>query len=54
MSRPGTLSLDYIASNAQETFLWVALVCQELEKTATSNVLKKLGSFPPGLDSLYE
>ncbi|KAH6985511.1 hypothetical protein EDB80DRAFT_229356 [Ilyonectria destructans] len=47
---------QHLASNANDTFLWVALVCQEL---AGSNVRKrhtlaKLKSFPPGLDSLYQ
>ncbi|KAH7118320.1 heterokaryon incompatibility protein [Dactylonectria macrodidyma] len=47
---------QHLASNANDTFLWVALVCQEL---AGSNVRKrhtlaKLESFPPGLDSLYQ
>jgi hypothetical protein len=46
--------LDHLMSNANDTFLWVALVCQDLEKTAKRNVTKKLGSFPPGLDALYE
>jgi len=46
--------LEHLASNANDTFLWVALVCQNLEMTAKRNVLKKLNSFPPGLDSLYE
>jgi hypothetical protein len=45
---------EHLASNANDTFLWVALVCQNLKKTAKWNVLKKLNSFPPGLDSLYE
>jgi hypothetical protein len=39
--------------NANDTFLWVALVCQDLQVTAKRNVLKKLDSFPPGLDALY-
>ena len=46
--------LEHLASNANDTFLWVALVCQNLEMTAKRNVLKKLNSFPPGLDCLYE
>ncbi|KAF2183979.1 NACHT-domain-containing protein, partial [Zopfia rhizophila CBS 207.26] len=46
--------LEHLASNANDTFLWVALVCQNLEATSKRNVLKKLESFPPGLDSLYE
>lgn len=45
---------EHLTSNANDTFLWVALVCQDLEKTARRNVLKKLNSFPPGLDALYE
>ncbi|KAF2003869.1 HET-domain-containing protein [Amniculicola lignicola CBS 123094] len=43
-----------LTSSADGTFLWVALVCQDLEKTARRNALKKLDSFPPGLDALYE
>ncbi|KAF2878163.1 NACHT domain-containing protein [Massariosphaeria phaeospora] len=43
-----------LTSNANDTFLWVALVCQDLEKTAKRNILKKLDSFPPGLNALYE
>ncbi|CAI7617063.1 unnamed protein product [Penicillium pancosmium] len=43
---------SYLLSNSQGTFLWVALVCQNLEKIRI-NVLKKLESFPPGLDALY-
>jgi hypothetical protein len=46
--------LEHLASNANDTFLWVSLVCRSLETTSKRNVLKKLESFPPGLDSLYE
>ncbi|KAH7395241.1 vegetative incompatibility protein HET-E-1 [Phaeosphaeria sp. MPI-PUGE-AT-0046c] len=46
--------LDYLTSNANDTFLWVALVCQALERTANRHVLKKLAAFPPGLDDLYQ
>jgi hypothetical protein len=46
--------LQHLMSKANDTFLWVALVCQDLERTEKWNVLKKLASFPPGLDSLYE
>ncbi|KAF7506453.1 hypothetical protein GJ744_011703 [Endocarpon pusillum] len=46
--------LQHLKSNANGTFLWVALVCQDLKATPKWNVLKKLASFPPGLDSLYE
>jgi hypothetical protein len=45
---------EHLTTNANDTFLWVALVCQDLKKTAKRNVLKKLKSFPPGLDALYE
>ncbi|KAH6639423.1 WD40-repeat-containing domain protein [Boeremia exigua] len=45
---------ETLTSNANDTFLWVALVCQELEQTAKRNALKKLSSFPPGLNALYE
>jgi hypothetical protein len=43
-----------LTSNANDTFLWVALVCQNLQATARRNLVKKLSSFPPGLDALYE
>jgi hypothetical protein len=46
--------LERLTANADGTFLWVALVCQELRATARRNVLKKLDTFPPGLVSLYE
>jgi len=45
--------LEYLTSNANDTFLWVALVCQDLQKTARRHVLKKIKLFPPGLDALY-
>jgi archaellum biogenesis ATPase FlaH len=46
--------VQHLRSNAGDTFLWVALVCQDLRKTPKWNVLKKLASvFPPTLDSLY-
>jgi len=44
---------DYLSSNANGTFLWVALVCQNLEKVPRWETLAKLRTFPPGLDSLY-
>ncbi|KAF2844283.1 hypothetical protein T440DRAFT_473517 [Plenodomus tracheiphilus IPT5] len=46
--------LQHLTSNANDTFPWVALVCQKLEKTANRHVLKKLAVFPPGLDDLYQ
>ncbi|KAG9198594.1 hypothetical protein G6514_009770 [Epicoccum nigrum] len=45
---------EHLTTNANDTFLWVSLVCQDLKMTAKRNVLKKLSSFPPGLDALYE
>lgn len=48
---------DIVAShlmlNSQDTFLWVALVYEELAKARPWNTAKLLTSFPPGLDSLY-
>jgi hypothetical protein len=46
---------DYLSSNADGTFLWVALVCQELAdpKVQKWHTLTKLRSFPSGLDALY-
>jgi hypothetical protein len=46
--------LQHLQSNANDTFLWVALVCQELKKTRKRHVPQKLMQFPPGLDALYE
>lgn len=46
--------LEHLSSNADGTFLWVALVCQRLEKIPRWDTLRRLSEFPPGLDSLYE
>jgi hypothetical protein len=46
--------LQHLGSNANDTFLWVALVCQNLEKIRRWETLAKLDAFPPGLDSLYQ
>jgi hypothetical protein len=46
--------IQHLNANANDTFLWAALVCQNLKFTAKRHVLKKLHTFPPGLDSLYE
>ena len=43
----------HLSLNSQNTFLWVALVCQSLEKTMKRHALQKLKAFPPGLDALY-
>lgn len=45
--------MKHLVSYANDTFLWVALVCQNLEQVSRWKVLAKLNSFPPGLDSLY-
>jgi NACHT domain/Heterokaryon incompatibility protein (HET) len=45
--------LHHLSSNADDTFLWVALVCQHLEKIQCWETAAKLNKFPPGLDSLY-
>jgi hypothetical protein len=46
--------LEHLYSTADGTFLWVALVCQNLERIPRWNVYAKLKTFPPGLDPLYE
>lgn len=45
---------SHLSDNANNTFLWVALVCQGLEKYQRWKVLSMLGEFPVGLDSLYK
>lgn len=46
--------LAHLFANANGTFLWVAVVCENLEKILRWNILAKLNAFPPGLISLYE
>jgi hypothetical protein len=43
----------YLSLNAKGTFLWVALVCQELANISGWKAQKKLTAFPPGLNALY-
>lgn len=45
----------HLSLHANDTFLWVALVCQQLEdcKVQKWHTLEKLQYFPPGLDALY-
>ena len=43
----------YFSLNASGTFLWVALVCQEMSNVSGWKAQQKLTAFPPGLDSLY-
>jgi hypothetical protein len=44
---------DYLFRNADATFLWVALVLQELETVDRRNTLKRVEAFPSGLGPLY-
>ena len=44
---------QHLTLNANGTFLWVALVCQELSNISGWKALQKLTAFPPGLDALY-
>ncbi|KAK4660754.1 hypothetical protein QC762_0022210 [Podospora pseudocomata] len=44
----------YLSSNAYGTFLWVALVCQELAGISGWEAEEMLTALPPGLDALYE
>jgi hypothetical protein len=43
----------HLSSNANGTFLWVALVCQELANISGWEAEEMLTAFPPGLDDLY-
>ncbi len=45
--------MRHLLSNARDTFLWVALDCEALNK-APRGQIPNLNAFPPGLDSLYE
>lgn len=45
---------QYLTLNANGTFLWVALVCQELSNIPGWKARQKLTAFPPGLDALYQ
>lgn len=44
---------DHLSLNADATFLWVALVLQELETIDRRNTLKRVGAFLPRLGPLY-
>jgi hypothetical protein len=46
--------LEYLSRNSDNTFLWVALVCQNLEQIHPLDTLERLDEFPPGLNSLYD
>jgi hypothetical protein len=47
---------EHLVANADDTFLWVALVCEELAKldVAARHILQVARSFPSGLTKLYE
>ena len=45
---------EYLLSNANGTFLWVAMVCQKLVSTSTWKTLATLKTYPPGLNPLYQ
>ncbi|RKK84141.1 Vegetative incompatibility protein HET-E-1 [Fusarium oxysporum] len=44
----------HLASNANDTFLWVALACEELRKVETWDVLDIIKEVPAGLEDLYD
>ncbi|KAJ5108899.1 hypothetical protein N7456_005574 [Penicillium angulare] len=44
---------SHLLRNAQETFLWVALVCEKLGQVPRLKTIERLTSFPSGLDALY-
>ncbi|CAI6095882.1 unnamed protein product [Clonostachys chloroleuca] len=48
--------LETLQRKAGDTFLWVALVCEELARPQTKlhHTMKKLESMPEGLNGLYE
>ena len=46
--------LQYLVSNANDTFLWVSLVYENLKNVPRWKTLMRLNEFPPGLDSLYQ
>jgi hypothetical protein len=45
--------LNHLLSNSQGTFLWVSLVCTELQSKAAWKARSLLNTFPPGLTPLY-
>ncbi|KAH9205195.1 NACHT domain-containing protein, partial [Leptodontidium sp. 2 PMI_412] len=45
---------QHLSLNAHGTFLWVALVCQELSNLSGWKAVQKLKALPPGLDALYQ
>ncbi|KAI9777756.1 MAG: hypothetical protein M1839_008551 [Geoglossum umbratile] len=45
---------SYLSKNAEDTFLWVALVCRELRDVPSWEAQSVLEEFPPGLEPLYD
>ena len=45
---------EHLLSNANDTFLWVALVCQNLASAPKWKTLTALKTYPPGLGPLYQ
>ncbi|RAH42538.1 uncharacterized protein BO95DRAFT_455775 [Aspergillus brunneoviolaceus CBS 621.78] len=45
---------EYLTSNSNDTFLWVALVCERLASTSACEVENILTSFPASLEDLYK
>lgn len=48
--------IAYLTANASYTFLWVALVCQQLQdpNIRSRHIMDELRCFPAGLDALYK
>ncbi len=46
--------INELNQKANGTFLWVAMVCRELEEVTKRKVASVLKTFPPGLRPLYE
>ena len=44
----------YLDDHADGTFLWVSLVCKELEKVKSRRAREACATFPAGLDPLYQ
>ncbi|EXK35827.1 hypothetical protein FOMG_09028 [Fusarium oxysporum f. sp. melonis 26406] len=44
---------DHLSQRAHGTFLWVALVCQRLERCRAWEIPDQLSQFPQGLNQLY-
>jgi hypothetical protein len=42
-----------LIKKAEDTFLWVSLVCKKLEKVHPDEVLRTIQDLPPGLNDLY-